>query len=113
MLANTNETLFYALVLRNLKETLPIVYTPTVGLACQQFGANFRVHQGMTFCNEDRGSIRAILDNWPREKVNIIVVTDGSRILGLGYVPRQCIAVARGMCMRCGAHCCNRAVTSG
>eukprot|EP01094_Clydonella_sp_ATCC50884_P007315 TRINITY_DN1649_c0_g1_i1.p1 TRINITY_DN1649_c0_g1~~TRINITY_DN1649_c0_g1_i1.p1 ORF type:complete len:584 (+),score=195.60 TRINITY_DN1649_c0_g1_i1:66-1754(+) len=84
MLMNTNETLFYALVLRNLKECMPIIYTPTVGQACQQFGSNFRVAQGMTFSHEDKGALRGMLDNWPQEKVDIIVVTDGSRILGLG-----------------------------
>eukprot|EP01095_Lingulamoeba_sp_RSL-Kostka_P008893 TRINITY_DN302_c0_g4_i1.p1 TRINITY_DN302_c0_g4~~TRINITY_DN302_c0_g4_i1.p1 ORF type:complete len:564 (+),score=241.80 TRINITY_DN302_c0_g4_i1:22-1713(+) len=83
-LQDRNQTLFYSLLMNNLVETLPIVYTPTVGEACVKFAHNWRVAQGMYFASEDKGSIRSMLDNWPREQVDIIVVTDGSRILGLG-----------------------------
>lgn len=62
----------------------PIVYTPTVGLVCQKFGGTFRRPRGMYFSSIDRGQFGAMVHNWPRDDVEIIVVTDGSRILGLG-----------------------------
>eukprot|EP01089_Gocevia_fonbrunei_P000331 TRINITY_DN1034_c0_g1_i1.p1 TRINITY_DN1034_c0_g1~~TRINITY_DN1034_c0_g1_i1.p1 ORF type:complete len:571 (+),score=151.17 TRINITY_DN1034_c0_g1_i1:47-1759(+) len=83
-LKQRNETLFYRLLIENLEECMPIVYTPTVGLACQLFHQNFRVADGMYFTKQDKGHIRNILDNWYHPNVDIIVVTDGSRILGLG-----------------------------
>lgn len=66
-----------------MQELLPIVYTPTVGEACQKFGVIWRTSQGMYFSVEDQGLYRRILDNWTQTP-DIIVVTDGSRILGLG-----------------------------
>lgn len=83
-LQHTNETLFYKLLIDNLEEIMPIVYTPTVGEACQKLSHNYRVAQGMYFCPEDKGVMREMLNNWPQDDVDIIVVTDGSRILGLG-----------------------------
>eukprot|EP00123_Amoebidium_parasiticum_P016857 comp23611_c0_seq1/m.40162 comp23611_c0_seq1/g.40162 ORF comp23611_c0_seq1/g.40162 comp23611_c0_seq1/m.40162 type:complete len:576 (-) comp23611_c0_seq1:392-2119(-) len=84
-LQRTNVTLFYALLLDDLEALLPIVYTPTVGEACQTFAHLFRGTQGMYIdAEEDRGDIYDILKNWPLDDVDIIVVTDGSRILGLG-----------------------------
>jgi len=83
-LQNRNETLFYRVLIDNLKETMPIVYTPTVGEGCRKFGHNYRSPQGMYFGLEDKGSISSMLNNWPQSEVDIIVVTDGSRILGLG-----------------------------
>lgn len=62
----------------------PIVYTPTVGLACQKFGTMFRRPRGMFFSSKDRGQFGAMVHNWPCDDVEVIVVTDGSRILGLG-----------------------------
>jgi malate dehydrogenase (oxaloacetate-decarboxylating)(NADP+) len=82
-LRHTNQSLFFNLLLSHLEEMLPIVYTPTVGEACMTFGHIWRNTEGMYFSPDDMGSIRHILDNWTRE-VDIIVVTDGSRILGLG-----------------------------
>jgi malic enzyme len=82
-LQGRNTTLFHSLLLHNLEEMLPIVYTPTVGLACQHFGAIWRVNSGLYLSHRDRGAFRRILDNW-KGNVDIIVVTDGSRILGLG-----------------------------
>eukprot|EP00124_Ichthyophonus_hoferi_P004827 Ihof_evm3s589 gene=Ihof_evmTU3s589 len=84
-LQRTNVTLFYALLNRHLEELLPIVYTPTVGEACQKFAHLLRGTQGMYIdARQDKGHIKSILKNWPLDDVDIIVVTDGSRILGLG-----------------------------
>jgi len=67
-----------------MPEVLPIIYTPTVGDACLHLSSIWRSPQGMYFTPNDRGRIRQMLDNWPEPEVQIIVVTDGSRILGLG-----------------------------
>jgi malate dehydrogenase (oxaloacetate-decarboxylating)(NADP+) len=82
-LHDRNEALFFRVVCDNLDEIMPLIYTPTVGLACQRFGHIFQRHRGMFISINDRGRIADILRNWPH-KAGIIVVTDGERILGLG-----------------------------
>jgi malate dehydrogenase (oxaloacetate-decarboxylating)(NADP+) len=83
-LYDRNITLFYKVVEKNLEEMLPIIYTPTVGQACQEFSHIFRKARGVYIAANDKGRIREILRNWPHKDVRIIVVTDGERILGIG-----------------------------
>ncbi|MFE3031768.1 NAD-dependent malic enzyme [Streptomyces canus] len=83
-LQDTNEVLFYGLLTRHLEEMLPVVYTPTVGEACRRFSEIYRRPRGLFLTYEDRHRFREILRNRPGGEVDVIVVTDGQRILGLG-----------------------------
>jgi malate dehydrogenase (oxaloacetate-decarboxylating) len=83
-LQDANETLFYRLMLDHIEEMMPIVYTPTVGLACQQFSRIYRRPRGLFVSYPLRDSIAKILRSRPNPEVDVIVVTDGERILGLG-----------------------------
>jgi malate dehydrogenase (oxaloacetate-decarboxylating) len=83
-LQDSNETLFYALLTRNIEEMMPIVYTPTVGLGCQQFSSIFRKPRGLFLSYPHQADIRRILGNPRFDGVEAIVVSDGERILGLG-----------------------------
>lgn len=81
---DTNETLYYRLVTENLNEIMPLIYTPTVGEACQQFSRIYRRHRGLFISYNDRDTIDDMLQNATKRNIKVIVVTDGERILGLG-----------------------------
>ncbi|KAJ8607169.1 hypothetical protein CTAYLR_007340 [Chrysophaeum taylorii] len=83
-LHDRNATLFHRVVVRHIEELAPLIYTPTVGRACQLFETMFRRPRGMYFTRNDVGHMAAMTANWPAKDVRVVVVTDGSRILGLG-----------------------------
>jgi malate dehydrogenase (oxaloacetate-decarboxylating) len=83
-LQDTNEVLFYRLLLDHIEEMTPIVYTPTVALACQQFSHIYRRPRGLFVSYPRRDCITTLLRNRPNPNVDVIVVTDGERILGIG-----------------------------
>lgn len=80
-----DEDMFYAILMAHMPEICPLIYTPTVGEACLEFSHIYRKPEGLYVSIEDKGNIKSVLKNWPKAKdARITVVTDGSRILGLG-----------------------------
>ncbi|OEL15120.1 NAD-dependent malic enzyme 59 kDa isoform, mitochondrial [Dichanthelium oligosanthes] len=95
-LHDRNETLYYRVLIDNIEDFAPIIYTPTVGLVCENYSGLFRRPRGMYFSAKDKGEMMSMIYNWPAEKVDMIVVTDGSRILGLGDLGVQGIGIPIG-----------------
>jgi len=83
-LLDRNEALFFRVVMDHPDMMMPIIYTPTVGLACQEFGHIYRRPRGLFITAADRGRMAQVMRNWPHREAAMIVVTDGERILGLG-----------------------------
>ncbi|KAL5058472.1 hypothetical protein RYX36_030076 [Vicia faba] len=95
-LHDRNETLYYRALIDNIQEFSPIIYTPTVGLVCQNYCGLFRRPRGMYFSAKDKGEMMSMIYNWPAHQVDMIVLTDGSRILGLGDLGVQGIGIPIG-----------------
>lgn len=83
-LQDRNETLFYKTLIDHIVEMAPIIYTPTVGWVCTNYHMLYQKPRGMYLSLRDKGELASVVWNWPAREVDAIVVTDGSRILGLG-----------------------------
>lgn len=102
---DADETLFYAILSKHTKTTMPLVYTPTVGQACQEWSQIYRhTPRGLYITADDRGRVAQLLENYPSKNIKVIVFTDGERILGLGDLG------ANGMGIPIGTFCADRCV---
>jgi len=82
---DADETLFYAILSKHTRTTMPLVYTPTVGQACQEWSQIYRhTPRGLYITSDDRGRVAQLLENYPSKNIKVVVFTDGERILGLG-----------------------------
>jgi malate dehydrogenase (oxaloacetate-decarboxylating) len=95
---DTNVTLYYSILIRYLKQTLPIVYTPTVGEACQRYGDLYQKDHGLYIDVDHKEDVRKMIQNLRKTNIDIIVITDGSRILGLGDLGVNGIGISIGKC---------------
>jgi malate dehydrogenase (oxaloacetate-decarboxylating)(NADP+) len=93
-LQERNERLFYAVLTAYPDELKPIIYAPTVGQACLQYGLLFRRPRGLFISMADRGRVYSLLKNWPEKHVRLICLTDGERVLGLGDLGIQGMGIA-------------------
>lgn len=93
-LQERNQRLFYATIVQHCEELKPIIYAPTVGLACQRFGLLFRRPRGLFITSQDRGRVYSILKNWPERQVRLLCLTDGERVLGLGDLGANSMGIA-------------------
>ncbi|KPI86427.1 putative malic enzyme [Leptomonas seymouri] len=95
---DTNVTLYYAILTRYLKQTMPIIYTPTVGEACQRYGDLYQKDHGLYIDVDHKEDVRKMIRNLRKPNIDIIVITDGSRILGLGDLGTNGIGISIGKC---------------
>ncbi|RNF13962.1 malic enzyme [Trypanosoma conorhini] len=95
---DTNVTLFYKFVQAHTKDSLPVIYTPTVGEACERYGAIFQRDHGLYVSMRDKGNIKQSLKNLRKPNIDVIVITDGSRILGLGDLGANGMGISIGKC---------------